>query len=365
MSRLPITCHSEALVFVSIEQASAEYSGSEQGTPIIYIESVCVLEMTLKSIDGPIRSITSTEVPTCQPEDTPRTVLNQLVGRTWESADTVYVLSGEKLVGRLDITNLLRSTDDIPISQLMETASAQLQHSTDREHAIVLAIEEDTDEIPVVDSAGRLIGAVTSQAIIDTMHRAHFEDLLLRAGVQKTGGQIIDDSSARVRTAVRSRAPWLLFGLVAGLLLSVISSQFEATMQETIALAFFPPVIAYIADSVGTQSEAIAIRAFAIADVDYGSYIQQELLVGIVLGTMIGILGGIGATVIATSSQIGFVVGLSLFVSSTVANVLASLIPIGFILLDTDPALGSGPLATALQDAFSIVIYFLLALTLL
>jgi magnesium transporter len=149
------------------------------------------------------------------------------------------------------------------------------------------------------------------------------------------------------------------------LLLSVISSQFEATMQETIALAFLPPVIAYIADSVGTQSEAIAIRAFAITDVDYGSYIQQELLVGIALGAMIGILGGVGATVIATSPQIGFIVGLSLFVSSAVATVLASVIPIGFILLDVDPALGSGPLATALQDAFSIAIYFLLALTLL
>ncbi|WP_066385474.1 magnesium transporter [Halalkalicoccus paucihalophilus] len=321
--------------------------------------------MSSRSIGGPIGSITSTEIPTCQPEDTPATVLDRLVGRTWESADTIYVLEEGKLVGRLDITALLQSTDDVPLSQLMETPSAQLQPGTDREHAIFLAIKEDRDEIPVVDSDKRLIGAVTSQAIIDTMHRAHFEDILLRAGVQKTGRQILDEPSARVRIAVRSRAPWLLFGLVAGLLLSVISSQFEATMQETIALAFFPPVIAYIADSVGTQSEAIAIRAFAIADVDYGSYIQQELLVGIILGTMIGILGGVGATVIAASSQIGFVVGLSLFVSSTVATVLASLIPIGFILLDVDPALGSGPLATALQDAFSIAIYFLFALTLL
>ncbi|SEH12200.1 magnesium transporter [Natronorubrum sediminis] len=321
--------------------------------------------MASRSIDGPIRSITSTAVPTCQPADTRATVLDQLVGRTWESADTIYVLEEGTLIGRLDITTLLRSTDDVPASRLMEIPRAQLRPSTDREHAILLAITEDRDEIPVVDSDGRLIGAVTSQAIIDTMHKAHVEDILLRAGVQKTGRQMLDDSSARVRIAVRSRAPWLLFGLVAGLCLSLISSQFEATIEETIALAFFPPVIAYIADSVGTQSEAIAIRAFAIADVDYGSYVHQELLVGIVLGTMIGILGGVGASVIANSSQIGVVVGLSLFVSSTLATVLASLIPIGFIMLDVDPALGSGPLATALQDAFSIAIYFLFALLLL
>ncbi|WP_331236362.1 magnesium transporter [Natronorarus salvus] len=321
--------------------------------------------MASRTSDGSIRSITSTGVPTCQPEDTSAAVRERLVGQTWESADTIYVLDGRRLIGRIDITALLRSTEDLPISQLMEPASAQLQSGTDREHAILLAIKEDRDEIPVVDSDGQFIGAVTSQAIIDTMHREHFEDVLLRAGVRKAGHQIVDHTSARVRIAVRSRAPWLLFGLVAGLLLSVITSQFEGTMEETIALAFFPPVIAYIADSVGTQSETIAIRAFAIADVNYGSYIQQELLVGIVLGTMIGILGGLGATAIVDSPQIGFVVGLSLFVSSAVATVLASLIPVGFILLNVDPALGSGPIATALQDAFSIAIYFLFALTLL
>jgi magnesium transporter len=168
-----------------------------------------------------------------------------------------------------------------------------------------------------------------------------------------------------VGVTVRTRAPWLLFGLVAGLFLSVISSQFETTIRETVALAFFPPVIAYIADSVGTQSETIAIRAFATTEVAYGAYLKRELLVGLVIGTLIGLLGALGATVIAGSLQIGTIVGFSLIVSCALATVLASGIPIGFILLDLDPALGSGPLATALQDAISIAIYFLIALILL
>lgn len=74
---------------------------------------------------------------------------------------------------------------------------------------------------------------------------------------------------------------------------------------------------------------------------------------------MIGILGGLGAIVIGDSLQIGLVVGLSLFVSSGIATILASLIPIGFIRVGVDPALGSGPLATAIQDALSIVIFSL------
>ncbi|MFC6974782.1 magnesium transporter [Halomicroarcula sp. GCM10025709] len=197
------------------------------------------------------------------------------------------------------------------------------------------------------------------------MHQEHLEDVLHKAGVRHTGEPIGDIASERVRDAVVSRIPWLLFGLVAGLCLSVVSSQFEATMRETIALAFFLPVIAYIADSVGTQSEAIAIRAFALREVEYGIYLRRELGVGVVVGGVLGILGGIGAVGIGGSVSIGLVVGLSLFVSSTVATALASLIPIGFIVVGVDPALGSGPLATALQDGLSLLIYFLFAVVLL
>ncbi|WP_415383356.1 magnesium transporter [Halosimplex sp. TS25] len=292
-------------------------------------------------------------------------MLDHLNGETWESADTIYVTECGQLLGRIDIAALFGSADHHPASRLMGPATVQLSPDADRERAIFLAIKSDRTEIPVVDGDGQLIGVVTSQAIIDSMHEEHLEDVLLSAGIQKTRHKITELASTQVRVAVRARAPWLLFGLVAGLILSVVTSQFEATLEQTIALAFFAPVVAYIADSVGTQSEAIAIRAFVLSDVDYGRYLRRELLIGILIGTMLGVLGGLGAAVIVGSAQIGVVVGLSLFISSTVATVLASLIPIGFILLDIDPALGSGPLATALQDIISIVIYFLFAIALL
>ena len=321
--------------------------------------------MGSEAVNETVEGILSTQIPTCQQADTTTTILEQLVGQVWESVNTVYVLDGETLVGRINLTTLLRSTASVPASRLMEPASVRLRPHSDRGRAVFFAIKNDRDEIPVVDRDGHLVGVVTSQAIIDTMHREHLEDALLSAGIQRTSHRIVDLASARVGIAVRSRAPWLLFGLAGGLVLSVILRLFETTMQETIALAFFPPVIAYVADSVGTQSETIAVRAFAVMDVDFGVYLQRELLIGIAIGTMLGVLGGIGATVIADSVQLGLIVGLALFVSSALATVLASLIPIGFILLDVDPALGSGPLATALQDIISIAIYFLIALALL
>ncbi|WP_410767001.1 magnesium transporter [Haloferax sp. DFSO60] len=321
--------------------------------------------MPTRTADNTIDGITTTAIPTCHPNDTVRVVLDRLVGETWESAETVYVLDDGRLVGRIDIADIFGAANEVTARDVMERAKARLHPASDRERAVYLAIKADRDEIPVVEDDGAFVGAVTSQTIIDTMHREHLEDVLVGAGVQHTGLRIADLASARVLVAVRSRAPWLLFGVVVGLILSIISSQFEATLRETVALAYFLPVVAYIADSAGTQSEAIAVRAFAVTDVNYGSYLQREFLVGLVVGSMVGILGGIGATFIANSSEVGLVVALSLFVSSTVATTLASLIPIGFITLDVDPALGSGPLATALQDVISVVIYFLFAVAFL
>jgi len=314
---------------------------------------------------GTVRSIAATRIPTCGPGETAAAVRDRLVGEAWESADTIYVVEDGTLRGRIDVADLLGADKGVTAERLMEPATARLRPDADRERAVVLAIRRDRDEIPVVDGDGRLVGAVTAQAIIDAMHREHVEDALLAAGIRRTELRISELVSARVVDAVRSRAPWLLFGLLVGLFLSVISSQFEATMRETVALAFFPPVVAYIADSVGTQSEAIAVRALAVADVDYRAYLLRELLVGVLIGTMIGVLGGAGAALVAGSASIGVVVGCSLFASSAIATVLASLIPIGFVRLDVDPALGSGPLATAVQDVFSIGAYFLFAVTLL
>lgn len=322
-------------------------------------------DMAIEGAGNTIGGLVSTDVPTCKPADLAGTVLDRLVGPSWESANTIYVLDEGRLVGRIALTSLLESADSVPVSQVMEPATVRLNRHSDRQRAVYIAIKKDRDEIPVVDVDGQFMGAVTSQTLIDSMHREHLDEVLLSAGIQRTGNRIATLTSGRLGVAIRSRAPWLLFGLVAGLSLSVILQRFEMTMQETIALAFFPPVIAYIADSVGTQSGTLAVRAFAVADIDYVDYLRRELLIGITIGVMLGGLGGVGATIIANSTQIGVIVGLSLFFSSTMATVLASLIPIGFVLLDVDPALGSGPLATALQDIISIIIYFAIALALL
>ncbi|OGE46068.1 hypothetical protein A3B39_03625 [Candidatus Daviesbacteria bacterium RIFCSPLOWO2_01_FULL_37_10] len=167
--------------------------------------------------------------------------------------------------------------------------------------------------------------------------------------------------TARFWDLIKIRLPWLIVGLTGALLAGVIVSRFELSLREHIALAFFIPVIAYMSDAIGTQTETIFIRALANLRFSIKKYIFRELFVGATMGSLIGFLAGFFASLISGSSQIGLVVGLSLFFSMSAATVLACQVPIILRSFRNDPAVGSGPFTTALQDVVSLTIYFLVA----
>jgi magnesium transporter len=309
-----------------------------------------------------VNSIMSKNVPTCRPDDTQSTLVTIVGSRKWDSVHNVYVLNDHgKLVGTVLIDKLLRAAKDAKASDIMHQSKAILHPGDDQEKAVFAAIHNDIIAIPVTDENDHFVGVVTAWSIIDVMHEEHAEDALMTAGIHGKASNIVKLATERTLFIVKNRAPWLVFGLVVGLGLGLISSFFESQLQANVAIAYFIPVVAYIADSVGTQSEAIAVRALATLKINPALYLFKELLVGAVLGTLMGLLGGVGAYFIAGSLPIGVAVGVSLLVASLIAASLASAIPMMFKALGKDPALGSGPLATAIQDVISIIVYFVFA----
>lgn len=167
--------------------------------------------------------------------------------------------------------------------------------------------------------------------------------------------------NARFWELIKIRFPWLVIGLVGGLLAAVIVSKFELSLRENIALAFFISVIAYMSDAIGTQTETVFIRALTNLKFNIVKYIVREIMLGAVLGFIFGIFAGIAGYIIAGSLVIGEVVGLSLFLSMAMATGLACVTPIILKAFKQDPAVGSGPFTTAIQDLVSLVIYFSVA----
>ncbi len=316
--------------------------------------------------DESIGSIMSTKVLTAGKGETLENVFELVRQSAWDDIQYVYV-TGEngELEGMVDLSSFSEAQLSSKMSELMKKPKVTANPNADQETAVIMAIEHDVNCVPVVNHSGSFLGAITSRKIIDIMHQEHLEDALIGSGMRGRGSHILKLATSRYTEVVSSRAPWLIFGSAVGLLLGYIGSRFEHTLSENVAVAFFVPVIAYVADSVGTQAEAIAVRSLAIARVKSAGYLFRELIVGLILGIMLGAFGWAGAFLISRSYTIALIVGLSLFAASTIASVLASLIPITLKALGRDPALGSGPLATALQDVISVLIYFIFAMILL
>lgn len=176
---------------------------------------------------------------------------------------------------------------------------------------------------------------------------------------------ITDEIHTRLKTLLQLRLPWLLFGLIGGIAAAVFVSRFENTISENISLAFFLPIIIYLSDAVGTQTENIYIRSLAIYKDSFWKYMIKEVLIGLFLGALFGLVVGGFAYFWVGSLQIGLVVGISMLINTTIAPVIALLMPEILFKEHRDPALGAGPFTTIIQDVISLVVYFIIAITIL
>lgn len=167
-----------------------------------------------------------------------------------------------------------------------------------------------------------------------------------------------DDATESPWLLLRLRLPWLLVGLLGGMIASRLVAGFEEALAQHISLAFFLPVIVYMSDAVGSQTETIYVRNASKGKLSLWVYLGKELVVGLVLGVIFGILLWAFALLWLQDTQIAFTIGLAMFVNIVIAPVLGVIVPAILQREHSDPALGSGPFTTILQDIISLLIYF-------
>lgn len=170
-----------------------------------------------------------------------------------------------------------------------------------------------------------------------------------------------DDIKKPISHLVGHRLPWLILGLLGGIFTSFIVSRFEHNLSNDIRLVFFIPVIVYMSDAIGTQTETIYIRHLQKGHANFLKYFLKETGLGLSLGAIFGLIIGLFAYYWLHSAQIGLTVGLAMLANVTLAPILATVIPAILYKERSDPALGSGPVATIIQDFISLLIYFVIA----
>jgi magnesium transporter len=145
----------------------------------------------------------------------------------------------------------------------------------------------------------------------------------------------------------------------------MVMTSFERTLQANIMIAFFIPSIVYLTDAIGTQTEAIAVRALSLEQKPLPTLLLNEVMTGALIGVVLGMLAMCGVWLFYGDVWIAMGVALSLLFAGTFASAIGLLLPWSLARLNVDPAFAAGPVGTIIQDVLTIFVYFLVMTMLL
>ena len=283
--------------------------------------------------------------------------------------DYVYVVDKENILrGVISLKEILQTLDsELQVKSAMKKKVISVDFHADQEKIVQIVVKQKLKAIPVVDdAAGHLRGVVPYDAILSVFHHEFREDILKSAGIHH-GFKEIEELSTPALRLVRARIPSLVAGLLGGLLAAAIIGGFEELLSSYIILAAFIPVMIYLSDAVGTQSQTLAVRMIALEPAfSVVKYLLRELKVGSAIAGVFALLLFM-ASVLGWSAplQIGVAIAASIFGSIIFQCFLATYLSIALSKLRIDPATTSGPLTTVISDITTLVMYFAMASALL
>ena len=167
----------------------------------------------------------------------------------------------------------------------------------------------------------------------------------------------VDDDLESVKTIFRMRAPSLIIGLILGIAISFVVSNFEKVLVENVQVAFFIPFIVYIASAVGTQTQAIYSRDLKSGKAKFSTYLHKEFILGLLFGSTFGLFSGLIVLWWLQDILLAISLALSAFIAIAISPLVALSVAQSFQNARKDPAAGSSPIATVIQDMISIIIY--------
>lgn len=276
----------------------------------------------------------------------------------------VYVVDeDEHLVGKVTLKELLTASGEALVESRMEDNVVSVTTSTDQEEAAEKLSRYDLLSLPVVDEDGLLCGIITADDVIDVLQEEATEDIYQSSGINTTGAEQSENIGQNVRLAVAARLPWLLVTLMIETGSATVITSFDDVIRQTVAAASFMPLLSGVTGSVATQSTCIIIR---------GSSKTQSLKTGLKnlfhelkVGMLLGICCGALTTAVTmffhrgdpSHYNLGWIVGISLFVTMTCGVVIGTVMPMIFQKVGIEPAHASGPFITSVLDVSTMTIY--------
>jgi magnesium transporter len=276
-----------------------------------------------------------------------------------DHTDQIFVVDRQdRLQGILPLSRLLVSEPETEVRAVMNSDFLALNPLDSDADAAGAFERYDLVSAPVMDDQGRLIGRVTIADVVDVMREDSQEQALSRAGLQE------EDIFAPVATALRNRAPWLLFNLCTAATASFVASRFEGTVSQIVILAFLMSIVAGIGGNSGNQTMTLIIRALAMGRItgrNLWQLVKRELFVTLMVGLCGSLVAALFAWAISHSVSIALVMMAAMVCNMLVGASVGVLVPMVRARFGKDPAMGSSVLLTFATDSLGFFIFLGLA----
>lgn len=273
----------------------------------------------------------------------------------------VYVVDNDdRLKGILPLKTLITRPSVSKIKHIMENDPVSVKTDTPIDDVALDFEKYDLVAMPVVDSIGRLVGRITVDDVMDQVRESSERDYQLASGLSSDV-----DASDSILAQTKARIPWLLIGIVSGILASLILSGFEEQIHAVTALALFIPIIGGTGGNVGVQASAIVVQGLANGTLDITEFAKQlwkEVRVGLLNATIIaGAILVYNLIMLPDDLAVTLSVAVSLFIVVMFATLLGTIVPLTLEKLNINPALATGPFIQISNDIVGLVIYVLIS----
>jgi magnesium transporter len=305
------------------------------------------LESLLAYPEDTAGGLMNTDVVTVRADVNLETVIRFLRrrGEIPEKTNRLMVVDREsKYLGVLRLAALLINEPETSVHTLMDVDFPGIPADATASDVAKLFERRDLISAPVVDGAGRLIGRITVDDVVDVIRDEGEHSLMSMAGLHED-----EDMFAPVLKTARGRSLWLGVNLGTALLASWVIGWFEATLQQVVALAILMPVVASMGGIAGSQALTVAIRGMALGQIGWSNarwLIYKELMVGILNSLVWAVVVGVVAFAWFGDGRLGVIVGVALVINLVVAALFGAGIPLVLRKLSIDPALAGGVILT-------------------
>ena len=264
-----------------------------------------------------------------------------------------------KLVGKVSLKRIILAEDSAKIADIYDDNVVSVETYMDEEEVAIIMQKYDLEAAPVVNARGKLVGRITIDDIVDVITEMAEEERQMMAGIS---ADVEEDDTVWMLS--KARLPWLIVGMVGGLLGAQFMGLFRGDIVLIPALAFFIPLITATGGNVGIQSSSIVVQSLANPNVFAGGLVQRlmkVLFVAVVNGVILALMVFGVVMMVNRNEPLAATVSIALFSVVLLASFMGTITPLILDRFGINPALASGPFITTANDLLGLAVYFSVA----